>query len=854
MKKLSFLVFALFAGFLLLDGGHYFRGASAQSDNSAQKPKQEVVDSTQDERLKDKQLAALIRRLTKRTTDDLVEQHRPDGTVSVNLGEGFQNVMLSRVDEEGDVVADCITSIEEANTFFGKDLETGAPVPQKQIEKDDAATRAAAPGMSDQEYRFYKKLIENAAALRAENTNAATITIVNTDGAGEGFNDGAARTPEGNNTGTTLGQQRLNLFNFAAGIWSAFLDSNVEIRVNAQFNPLTPCTSAGGVLGSAGAIVVNSDFPGAQFPNTWYHGALSNKIAGQDLDTGFDDIQARFNTSVDNGCLGGGSRFYYGLNNSTPGGTVNLLIVLLHEMGHGLGFSSFVNGSTGAPFQGVTDIFMRNMIDRSTGLYWNQMTNAQRQTSALNNGNVLWDGPSVRIASGSLTNGRDAATGRVQLYTPTTFQGGSSISHWDTAASPSLLMEPNITVGLPLDMDLTRQQMRDIGWFRDTNADVIPDTITSVRPGNGNIQIGTNVNITWTNTGGFNRNVTIELSTNGGTTYTAIATNVANTGSFSFTVPNSPTTQGRIRVREFNFVEPAGVSAANFSISTNPTSSGGKKPFDFDGDNNTDISIYRPSNGQWWIQRSSDNVTNTFTFGVSTDKIVPEDYDGDGKTDVAIFRPATGEWLVLRSSNLTFFAAPFGIATDTPAPGDFDADGKADFAVYRPASGTWFINKTSGGVDTVPFGITGDVPVVGDYDGDGKSDVAIFRPTGGSGNGEWWLNRSSAGVFATQFGTVGDKPAVGDYTGDGKTDVAFFRPSNATWYVLRSDNLSFFAAPFGVSTDTPIPGDYDGDGKSDLAVFRSSSLTWFVTKTTGGTLIQNFGATGDTPVPSAFVR
>lgn len=279
-----------------------------------------------------------------------------------------------------------------------------------------------------------------------------------------------------------------------------------------------------------------------------------------------------------------------------------------------------------------------------------------------------------------------------------------------------------------------------------------------------------------------------------------------------------------------------------------------RTPFDFDGDSKTDISIFRPSVGEWWYQQSSDNNVRVFTFGISSDKIAPADYDVDGKTDVAFFRPSTGEWFVLRSSNLTFFAAPFGLSTDIPAPGDFDGDGKTDFAVFRPSQGTWYINKTTTGVEITPFGTNGDIPAVADYDGDSKADIAIYRPTGGSGNGEWWILRSSNGsIFATPFGSATDKPVQADYTGDGKADIAFFRPSTGNWFVLRSEDLSYFAAPFGANGDVTAQGDYDGDGKTDFAVFRPSNVTWFVLKSSGGTFIQQFGSSGDIPVPSAFV-
>ena len=103
------------------------------------------------------------------------------------------------------------------------------------------------------------------------------------------------------------------------------------------------------------------------------------------------------------------------------------------------------------------------------------------------------------------------------------------------------------------------------------------------------------------------------------------------------------------------------------------------------------------------------------------------------------------------------------------------------------------------------------------------------------------------------FGISTDKLAPGDFTGDGKADVAFWRPASGEWFVLRSEDQSYYSFPFGTSGDLPAPGDYDGDGKFDAAIFRPSNSTWFVNKSTGGNLIQNFGQSGDRPVPNAFV-
>jgi cytochrome c peroxidase len=271
---------------------------------------------------------------------------------------------------------------------------------------------------------------------------------------------------------------------------------------------------------------------------------------------------------------------------------------------------------------------------------------------------------------------------------------------------------------------------------------------------------------------------------------------------------------------------------------------------DFDGDRKTDISIFRPSLGEWWYLRSGDGGNRAFQFGSGTDKIVPADYTGDGKTDIAVWR--NGEWFILRSEDSSFYSYPFGSAGDIPLAGDFDADGQADSAIFRPSSTTWFIRKSSGGVDIKGFGAATDIPQVADYDGDGKADIAVFRPNGASG-AEWWLDRSTAGLIAGTFGIATDKPVAADYTGDGKADIAIWRPSSGEWFVLRSEDFSYYSSPFGITGDIPSPGDYDGDGRSDFTVYRPSTGTWYSNRSTAGTMIVNFGSPGDYPAPAAWV-
>ena len=247
------------------------------------------------------------------------------------------------------------------------------------------------------------RLLLTAAALvtflaAAPTSHAATFQLIILDGAGEGFNDTTPAAPVGGNPGTTLGQQRQNVFKAVGNVWGAILPDNVTIRVEARFDPLTPCDSTSGVLGSAGAITVAADFAGAPQPNTLYSIALANKLAGTDLATTVNDISARFNSSVDDGACLGSSGWYYGLDHQ-EGLDIDLFAVVLHEMGHGLGFQTFTNLSTGAFLSNTPDVFARNMLDNSSGLRWDQMNSSQRKASALHTGLLVWNGPNTRNAA-----------------------------------------------------------------------------------------------------------------------------------------------------------------------------------------------------------------------------------------------------------------------------------------------------------------------------------------------------------------------------------------------------------------------------------------------------------------------
>jgi hypothetical protein len=227
---------------------------------------------------------------------------------------------------------------------------------------------------------------------------AATITIVNLDDPGEGFNDLTVVAPVGGNSGTTLGDQRLNVFQYAANMWGSILPDGVEIKVDARFDPIVsnpPCNATSGVLGSTGVSRFFRDVPGLPVAGTYYVQALANKLTGLDQDNSIDDMDMTFNSDVDNNTCLGTSNWYYGLDGN-EGTNIELLPVVLHEMSHGLGFTAQVSPITGAfSPSDAPSLYSRFILDNSTTLHWNGMSNAQRVAAFTNTNNEVWDGPAV---------------------------------------------------------------------------------------------------------------------------------------------------------------------------------------------------------------------------------------------------------------------------------------------------------------------------------------------------------------------------------------------------------------------------------------------------------------------------
>jgi uncharacterized delta-60 repeat protein len=267
-------------------------------------------------------------------------------------------------------------------------------------------------------------------------------------------------------------------------------------------------------------------------------------------------------------------------------------------------------------------------------------------------------------------------------------------------------------------------------------------------------------------------------------------------------------------------------------------SSSRRPPADFDGDGDTDVSVFHAGSqfGEW-------NILGQPPFprlwGLATDVPVPANYDTGPVTRLAVFRGGaqSGEWYVP-----TLPAQQWGAPTDIPVPGDYDGDGDAEPAVFRAGAefGEWYVQ----GQPPFPrlWGLATDIPVPGDYDGDGDTELAVFRR--GAQFGEWYIQ----GRPLILWGSPSDMPVPADYDGDGDTDVAVFRAGAqfGEWYIRGGAPFVLWGAP----TDLPMPGDYDGDGDTDIAVFRRGAQfgEWYVQ----GQPLQLWGDRCDTPLPLPY--
>jgi hypothetical protein len=246
-------------------------------------------------------------------------------------------------------------------------------------------------------------------------------------------------------------------FTYAANVWGTLINSSVPIRINACWANLGDPN----LLGYSWSNLTR-DFSGAPVAGTYYSYALADALAGTNLDPSKPDTYITYNN---------GMSWYFGTDGNTPAGQADFVSVVMHEMGHSLNFAGSMNyGATAcggvasgcwgySGYPSIYDRFTENGSGQSlinTSFFGNPSPALGTQ---LTGGNLYFNGTNANAANG----------GRVKIYAPSAWKGGSSYSHLDYttfAGTANRLMVYMLTSGTsihspgPVSMGL----LKDLGW------------------------------------------------------------------------------------------------------------------------------------------------------------------------------------------------------------------------------------------------------------------------------------------------------------------------------------------------------------------------------------------------------
>lgn len=685
--------------------------------------------------------------------------------------------------------------------------------------------------------------------LAAPSLAQANIVIVNNDSAGEGFNDATSVSAVGGNPATALGQQRLNVFQRAADILNNTFDIAVTVRVGSSFDPLT-CSSGSAVLGQAGPAAFDYNFS----TRTITPHALYNQQVGYDADTGTVEINAQFNSSIDNNdnCLFN-TNWYYGYD--APSGNDNsLLSVVLHEILHGMGFLSTLqsDGNSGGGWSTLEgfvegfDPYTYKLKDASTGQMLTDQAAGTRSNVMRSGTNLVWSGTEANAESGNYSSGINS--GEVQMYAPGSYKPGSSVSHFDTAMTPNELMEPQYTEFLDTE-GLAEQLLVDIGWsYNAANAPNSPPSLSVIgnrslsEDGSLNValsatdadadsltySLGANSAALGASISGTTLNINPTADFNGSGTLTVNVTDGEDTDSETITVTVTPVNDtpvlasiGTQTVNEESSTSVTlsasdvdgdsltyqldsataalGASVSGNTLSINPTT-------DFTGSGSVTVSVSDGSlSDSETFTVTVNNINDAPVLSAVSDLTIPEDtsttitltatdIDGDSLTFSAVSADTGVATVAVSGSTLTVTAATANSATTTitvtVSDGTLSADTSFSVELTDP-SAVPPITMTLGGV-SINDGATYEAPL----------GALTVTPAGGTGN--YTISAFFNGEDGSELISNGSllMPDSGAFAGVYTLDVSDGSGNTATFYVERPLRLTASVDPLLQSTDS----------------------------------------------------
>ena len=668
-------------------------------------------------------------------------------------------------------------------------------------------------------------------------------------------------------------------FQYAVGIWASQLAAPVPITVEASFSNL-----GSRVLGSAGPFFVWPAVPNG-VANTLYPDALAGQLAGADADPGTPDVDARFSSAAP---------WYFGTDGKVPPGQYDFVSVVLHELGHGLGFigsgrvasgvgSWGLNAGSG-PLPFIFDRFVFNGFGQAildTALFPNGSAALAGQMTGEN---LFFSGPFTRAS-----NGNAAA----RLYAPPAFEDGSSYSHLDeatyTGGHPNSLMTPQIASAEAIHDPggIVRGMFRDMGWRLSAapacsyGLSASPASF-SAAGGSGTLTISTQVGCPW--------------SVSSPAPWIALTSAMSGTGAGAVTFTVAAHGDASPRAAQFvvggaaQSIDQAGVPCT-FGVSPTNATIGGA------GGSRTITITAAASQCAWTAASSVSWITPAVSSGIGgrvltyTVDANPSrqprtavltvaglaitilqagartgiaDFDGDGRSDAFLYNPATGAWSVQVTRPTGFHELSGGLwATGwTVKTADFNGDGLTDLFLYNSTNGLFFKATNVGGGQFAFFGYrwaAGWTVTVIDFNGDGRSDVFLYDPV----IGRWFTCVTTAGaedfLYTAGLWAAGWQVYPADFDGDGRGDLFLYNgsapadPNSGRWFrVMTQVDGSFGYLPGDVrwaNNWTVTPGDFDGDGRSDLFLYEPGGR-WFSVQFASGSAAY----TGGTWAPNWTIR
>ena len=150
------------------------------------------------------------------------------------------------------------------------------------------------------------------------------------------------------------------------------------------------------------------------------------------------------------------------------------------------------------------------------------------------------------------------------------------------------------------------------------------------------------------------------------------------------------------------------------------------------------IAIFRRAGNHWQLdvngneRLESCKIDKCLSLSIyqSGDVPVAGDWTGRGTTQLGLFRPGTGQWFLDRKNNKSWNGckkdiciSSFGQTGDVPVSGDWSAAGISRIGIFRPSTGEWFLDFNGNGIWDGPlidlyvqsYGHAGDIPVVGKW-------------------------------------------------------------------------------------------------------------------------------------------